>query len=150
MARKEITLTLKDRGNPLTFRIREMPATKLEAWIIRAVLLLAGSGAEVPGGADIQKAGAYLASKGLNALGGIDYEKTKPLLDDLLTCCHRVLPQGGELAVTESTIDGFIEDVRTLFQLRVEVVKLNLGFFKIGDLSSSPSMTGTESGTPNT
>ena len=52
MARRTIEITIEDRGNPLHFIIEEMPATKLESWIIRALLLVAGAGMEVPDGSD--------------------------------------------------------------------------------------------------
>lgn len=148
MARKEIILTIDDGGTPLTVKIRQMPATRLESWIMRVVLLLAGSGVEVPEGADLQQAGRMLAAQGLKALGSVDYDKAKPLLDDLLHCCHRVLESGVETPITEATADGFIADVRTLFKLRLEALKLNLDFFGIGDLSPSPRTSGTAEATP--
>ena len=43
--RKEKVITINDRGNELTFKIKEMPALQLESWLIRAGLLLVGSGA---------------------------------------------------------------------------------------------------------
>ncbi|MEG2172376.1 MAG: hypothetical protein RRY29_03850 [Desulfovibrionaceae bacterium] len=149
MARKEITVTFNDDGNKLTFRIVQMPATKLESWLIRAGLVLANSGAKFPEGAGLQAAGMHLASQGMSALGGvnIDYEKVKPLLDDLLHCCHRVLDGSVEQHVTESTVDGYITDVRNLFKLRVEALKLNLDFFDIGGLSALLNPV-TEKGTP--
>ena len=56
--RKETVVTIEDRGNPLTFTIREMPATQLERWIIRAMLLLAGSeGLEGISGTSVENAG---------------------------------------------------------------------------------------------
>ena len=62
MARKTIEIQLEDRGKTLDFVIKEMPATQLERWIIRAILLIAGAGlGGLPGGADLQKAGAYLS-----------------------------------------------------------------------------------------
>ena len=42
--RKEITVTLNDRGNELTFRIKEMPATKVERWIIKLAGALSATG----------------------------------------------------------------------------------------------------------
>lgn len=36
--RTEKTITLEDRGKQLTFKIKEMAATQLEAWTMRAVL----------------------------------------------------------------------------------------------------------------
>jgi len=139
MARKEIILEIQDREQTLTFRIREMPASKLESWIIRAVLLVAGSGAEVPAGADLKAVGLFLQSKGLTALGNVDFEKSRPLLDELLSCCSRVIERVEERCTPES-VDAYIEDVKTLFTLRMEALKLNLGFFKgaVENLSGSP------------
>lgn len=149
MARKEITLTLEDDGNPLAFRIRQMPATKMESWLMRAGLLLANSGLALPEGAGLHAAGTHLAKQGVSALSGIhvEYEQAKPLLDDLLHCCHRVLDGGVEQAVTESTVDGYLTDFRNLFKLRAEALKLNLDFFDFGGLSSLLSAV-TEKGTP--
>ena len=126
--RKETVVTIEDRGNPLTFTIREMPATQLERWIIRAMLLLAGSeGLEGLSGG-VENAGKYLSEHGLKALANVEYEKAQPLLDELLACCART-DAGVEQRCTPDTVDGYIEDVRTLFKLRVEAAKLNFGFF---------------------
>lgn len=149
MARKEITVDIQDREQLLTFKIKEMPATKLESWIIRALLLVAGSGAQVPDGSDIKAAGAFLAEKGLTALGNIDFEKARPLLDELLGCCS-VMLEKLEKRLTPDTVDDHIQDVKTLFLLRKEAVKLNLGFLgpevaKVGERhSGSPVKPNTE------
>ena len=146
MARKTIEVTLQDRENSWTFVIEEMPATRLEAWIIRALLLVAGSGCDnVPEGADLKKAGAFLAEKGLGVLGGLDYEKAKPLLDEMLGCCSRREGQA-LMKCTPESVDGYIEDVATLFKLRLEAVKLNLGFLGagIGEMFGSRNTPATE------
>ena len=131
--RKEIIIDIMDRDQSLTFKIREMPAARLESWIYRAFLLVVGAGAQVPGGVDIRAAGAFLAEKGLSALGGIDFDKAKPLLDELLACCSRVLERVEERCTPES-VDAYILDVTTLFKLRMEAIKLNLGFLgPVGD-----------------
>jgi hypothetical protein len=145
MARKESIITIQDRDQELTFKIREMAATKLESWIIRALLLVAGSGAQVPDGSDIKKAGAFLAEKGLTALGNIDFEKAQPLLDELLGCCSRVVERVEERCTPES-VDNYILDVTTLFRLRMEAIKLNLGFLgpEVERLSGSPTKPNTE------
>lgn len=140
--RREEIIELTDRGNTLKFKIKEMPATRLESWIYRALLVLAGSGITTPDGSNIEEAATYLKVKGLGAIGGIDYEKAKPLLDELLQCCTRVLPDGVETQVDPNTADGYIEDVRTLFKLRLEAGKFNLSFFNIDDLSKSPLLQG--------
>ena len=121
--RKETTVTIEDRGRPLTFVIREMPATRLERWIIRAMLLLSGSeGLEGLGGS-VEGAGKFLSEHGI--------------LDELLACCART-DAGVEQRCTPDTVDGYIDDVRTLFKLRVEAAKLNFGFFG-ESLSASPA-----------
>jgi len=143
--RKEKMITLDDRGNKLTFRIKEMPAMKLESWLLKAGLLLAGSGMfdskdiSSPGEA-IQKAGAVLSTGGVSALGGIDFDKLQPLLDDLLRCCVRV-DAGIEQEMTPEIVDGVIEDIRTLFALRKEALALNLDFFGKGNLFASGEET---------
>ena len=79
--RKEITVTLNDRGNELTFRIREMPATKVERWIIKLAGALSATGvfsADVADGVDAQKAIAdFLLKGGLSKLGAVtkDYDE---------------------------------------------------------------------------
>ena len=145
MARKEITVYIQDRDQLLTFKIKEMPATKLESWIIRALLLVAGSGSPVPDGSDIKKAGAFLAEKGLSALGAVDFEKARPLLDDLLGCCSVMLDKL-EKRLTPDIVDDHIQDVKTLFTLRKEAIKLNLGFLRPEEESpsGSPAKPNTE------
>ena len=135
--RKETVVTIEDRCNPLTFTSREMPATQLERWIIRAMLLLAGSeGLEGLSGG-VENAGKYLSEHGLKALANVEYEKAQPLLDELLACCART-DAGIEQRCTPDSVDGYIEDVRTLFKLRVESAKLNFGFFGASP-SASPA-----------
>ncbi len=127
MARKEITLDIRDREQLLTFKIREMPATRLESWLLRATLLLGAGGVQAPQDADPQTAGAHLAAQGLSGLGRIEYAKAQPLLDELLGCCSRVVERVEERCTPES-VDAYILDVKTLFTLRAEAFKLNLGF----------------------
>ena len=147
--RKEKKITVNDRGRELAFVVREMPATKLESFIVRAGLLLAGSGladgllsgdeAEAPDVAQVmQAAGRMLGSDQgaglIRALGALDYEKARPLLNDLLGCCTL---EGSVAPLSEETADAVIEDVRTLFTLRKEALGLNLGFFALAGQSDS-------------
>ena len=116
-----------------------MPATKLESWLIRAVLLLAAAGGDVPQGRDLKEAGAFLAEKGLSALARVDYDQARPLLDELLGCCSRMIG-GVKERCTPEGMDAYIEDVTTLFKLRAEALKVNLGFLSegLGGLLPSP------------
>lgn len=129
MARKETTITLKDRDNELTIHIREMPATRTEAWINRAIFALASSGIEVPKGADMRGAISHLSNVGAAALNNLDYEKVRPLYDELLGCCSNVLSNGTMVQLTPETADAVIEDFTTLYKVRLEVLKLHFGFF---------------------
>ncbi|MDL2315514.1 hypothetical protein LJC59_00325 [Desulfovibrio sp. OttesenSCG-928-A18] len=131
MARREKIITLRDRDQDLSFKIREMSATGLEAWKIRALILLAKTGIEVPEGADLQAVGAYLVANGVKTLTGIlgkvDYGEVSPLLDDLLACCSRLVENVSERCTPES-VDNYIQDANTLSRLRWEALRLNLDF----------------------
>lgn len=129
-------ITIDDRGKSLTFRITEMSATKLEDWTMRAVLVLAAAGSDVPVSGGVEGIGKYLAKHGLAALGAVDYAKAKPLLDEMLGCCSRVIDRAEE-KVTPETADAYIEDMRTLSKLRMEAFKVNFGFFGTGGRSAS-------------
>ena len=143
--RKEVTVTLNDRGNELTFRIKEMPATKAERWIIKLAGALSATGvfsADVADGVDAQKAIAdFLLSGGLSKLGMVtkDYDEViQPLIDELYTCVEQKVGDA-YFALTPDVIDAKIEDVRTLFNLQKEIVKLHLDFFVPGADSASTS-----------
>lgn len=126
--RKTKNVTIMEDGQEIKFHIKQMSATQLESWIIRALLLAGGSGLAVPEGADIQAAGAYLAGRGFGALGGLEYSKIEPLMNDLLACCYHITGDNSMTQLNPGVVDGIIGDVRTLFELRKEALALNLGF----------------------
>ena len=141
--RKEKNIVIDDRGKSLTFKIREMSALQMEGWIARAGILLAGTGILDETRVDVRNAGEIAAGvaravgeSGISALGRLDYDKARPLLDELLSCCSRV-DAGVEQPLTPDVLEGFIEDVRTLFTLRKEALALNFGFFAQGGPSAS-------------
>ena len=140
--RNEKTIELEDRGNKLTFKIREMSATQLEDWTMRAVLVLAGAGSDIPAGGGVEGIGKYLAEHGLAAIGNVDYAKAKPLLDEMLGCCFRVVDRMEE-KVTPETADAYISDMSTLFKLRVEAMKLNFSSLWGGSQPSTPEKAST-------
>jgi hypothetical protein len=152
MARKTIEKTFVDRGNELTFRIEEMSAMQLQRWIGRALPILSpvlGLEADDLGGV----ASMLLDREGLiKLIGGLDYDKAEPLLNDMLRCCSRLTGNNVAIRCDPSTVDGYIEDVKTLFFLQVEAIKLNLGFLggDAGPPSSSPGATNTTGTSQNT
>lgn len=139
---REKLVTLEDRGNRLQFRIREMPAVQLEAWAMRAALVLANAGSEIPAGDGIESAAKFLTEHGLAALAKIDYDKAKPLLDEMLGCCSRVTDKLEE-KVTPETANAYIGDFRTLLKLRMEAFRMNFDFFGGGSQSDTPEKPDT-------
>lgn len=149
--RKEKTVTIDDRGTSLTFKIKEMPALKLESWILRAVMLLAGSGLLDKELADRAKeaansmqtaeamssVGSFVTEHGLKALASVEYEKAEPLLAELLACCSRVDGGVEQRLDNPVVVEGIISDVRTLFKLRKEAFALNFDFFVQGSQSAT-------------
>ena len=153
--RKEEIITINDRGNELTFRIREMPATKLEGWLFRVGTALASTGfaktEDIADGIDTTKYIAnFLVKDGLRFLGNLDYEKVvKPLVDDLYSCVEQKVGEA-YLAVTADNIDSKVEDIRSLFAIQKAVITLHLGFFGLGGASASAKSPSPEaSGQPN-
>ena len=140
--RNEKTIELEDRGNKLVFKVKEMSATQLEDWTMRACLVLAGAGSKIPAGGGVEGIGKYIAEHGLACLGEVDYARAKPLLDEMLGCCSRVVDKVEE-RVTPETADAYIEDMATLFKLRTEALKLNFSFFGSGTPSDSPEKGST-------
>ena len=140
--RNEKTIELEDRGNKLVFKVKEMSATQLEDWTMRADLVLAGAGSDIPASGGVEGIGKYLAEHGLAAIGNVDYAKAKPLLDEMLGCCYRVMDKMEE-RVTPETADAYIGEVSTLFKLRLEALKVNFSFFGNGSLSGSPEKANT-------
>lgn len=135
--RKEKTIVLDDRGNKLTFKIREMSATDTGKWIMRALKALGAAGAELPDGADLKAAVVFIRNNFQSFCKNIDLEDVQSLLDDLLRSCTRVVGKAEE-AVTPETIDDYVSDVRTLFALYGEAAKVCLDFFGTENRSESP------------
>lgn len=140
--RQEKRITIEDRGGKLEFVVREMSATQLEDWTMRAVLVLAGAGSDIPANGGVEGIGKYLAEHGLAAIGNVDYAKAKPLLDEMLACCSRVVDKMEE-KVTPETADAYILDMSTLFKLRLEAFKVNFSFFGNGSPSASQEKPNT-------
>ena len=140
--RREKVVTINDRGQDKTFRIKEMPATQAERWIIRAGLALAGSGViekaviQNDAGEAAVQIGKLLATQGLfSALGSVDFAVAEPLLNELMGCCYYVVNGAMDQRLTPDVIDGIVEDVKTLFLLKKEAAALNFDFFAQGGLS---------------
>ena len=129
--RKEIEIKIeagRDAGK--VFKIEEMPAVQMDRWVTRALCMLgrSGSGLSAIGGSTMEEL--------LQAFSKLDFKDSEPLLNELLACCS--FKKDGTLVKMEgSMIDSVIEDWTTIFKLRIEALKLNLGFLEEGgDLTS--------------
>lgn len=131
MARRETTTTiaLEGRDKGKVFFLKEMDCLNAERWATRVFLALAKSGVSVP--ANIMAAGmAGIAVLSLKAFGSMDPDAAIDLLDEMFTCVQFV-PNAAQPEVRLALIEGedsTIEEVRTRFQLREEVLSLHLGF----------------------
>ena len=146
MARKEKTITIKDRDKELTFKITEMPAMKAEKWKIRAIMLLLSSDIEMPKGASIEEGISEFmaggAEKLFKALSKVDVDKAITLFDEMLYDCAQLEVNRVTAALSEDVINSNIEDSSTLTKLRFECLKLHFDFLGVG---ASQMQTGSGS-----
>lgn len=131
--RKEIEIKIeagRDAGK--VFKVEEMPAVQMDRWITRALCLLNRSSES-----GISSIGGQTMEDLLKAFSKLDFKESEPLLDELLACCS-FKKDGTLVKMTGSMIDSVIEDWTTIFKLRIEALKLNLGFLEEGgDLTSA-------------
>lgn len=135
MARKTKDITIESgRDAGKSFRITEMPILQADKWAQRALFAIARAGVDT---SSINMNGGMLemARLALDVVGKIDPEVGGDLLDELLSCVQ-IIPTGG---VPRSLVmDSDIEDIKTLFVLRKEVLALHIDFLKSGN---SPDMS---------
>lgn len=116
----------KDAGK--VFKVKEMPALQMDRWAMRALCLLGRSEENgVVGLLQIKNLSELLSS-----FSRVDYEKAEPLLVELLECCY-FMKDGTPVQLKPSFVDGILEDWTTITRLRIEALKVNLGFLEQGD-----------------
>ena len=123
-----VTITIQDRSTERQFRIRRMPALQAEQWMYRAALALGKNVGNLRSSIDDGTNGL------MTSILRLDYLDAKPLLDDLLACCHLI--NGEQFVQLTGANASLIESPLTLVQLRFEAAKLNFDFFSDGTLSS--------------
>lgn len=123
--RKTKEFILQENGNNLTFVIEQMPATRMQLWMMKALSLLCGTELASMDFSVLQK---EFKSKGFALLQGLDMDKAEPLIAELYTCAKR--KEGNALVqLSAENIDSVISDVRTLFALQKEILMHNFDFF---------------------
>ena len=135
---KIVTIEAENRDKGKTFLLTEMSAAQAEKWAARAFLALAKSGAELPAGAaDAGLAG--VATAGLAALSGLDWELAEPLLDEMFRCIQIQPDPIKHPRFTRALTEEDTEEVMTRITLRKELLELHLGFSLAAKLSTSPA-----------
>ena len=130
MARNTLNYTVTDEGRDKgkTFVLTEMPASRAEAWAMRAILALLANNVELPDG--FERLGmAGMAEVGIKALSGLKWDVAEPLLSEMWDCVQ-IMPDPSKPHVVRPLIEEDIEEVATRLKLRGEVWKLHTGFLK--------------------
>lgn len=139
--RKEKIITLMDGENQLTFKIKQMSAIKQERWINKVLILATGANvlSSVFSSFNINKISNSFKnmdlSKFMDMFGKLDYDKIEPLYNELLECCSHVPDSNNPNFATPlnaNNADSIISDVKTLYKLRIEALKLHFSFFSKG------------------
>lgn len=126
MARKQIDITIEDgRDKGKVFKIEEMSAVQMDKWVMKALGLLGRDGA------DISLIGNMTLQDMLASISKSPVDDVQPLFDELLACCY-FKDENREVQLKGNIIDSIVEDWTTLTQLKVEALKLNLGFLEQG------------------
>lgn len=120
------TETADNRDKGKIFKLEEMSADQAEAWALKAFFAIMNAGIELPDEvADLGFAG--IATAGLKALGKVDYETARPLLDEMMTCVQ-IIPDPAKPNVARALFPGDIEEVATKLKLRKAVFDLHVAF----------------------
>lgn len=129
---REVEFTMdvgRDKGK--TFKIKELPAYQMDKWVTRLLGCLAKQDLTVVDLIDMPF--MELATK----IYKIESEEEKAILfDELLESCF-LKKEGIEIAMKKDNINGFVDEWQTLYRLKEEALKLNLGFFESGEESTS-------------
>jgi len=150
MARKTETYTVTDEGRDKdkTFLLTEWPASKAEAWAIRALLALGAAKVDVPEGI-LDGGMSKLAEIGLKKLFALPYSAAGPLFDELMECVQ-VTPDPKRPQVKRALVETDIEEVRTRLALKWEVLKLHIDFSIADGLSNLAAKPSAEEKRPGT
>ena len=135
--RKEKTVTLDDRGNKLTFKIREMSASDADFWQMRAFKTIGAAGINFSDGFDIGAVIRYIINHTQEFCSQLNIADVRELLNELVAkTCSRIVGKVEE-PCTPETIDDYIVDVRTRWELRREAIEVSFGFFAEDNRSES-------------
>lgn len=126
-------VTIQDKEQTLNLVVTEMPALEGAIWLGQATMLLAKSGVMVPDGADLGEAAESLTTGSalMGLFKSLQWDEIEPLLMSLFKYVSRV-PDGGlapQSLADPTSINAIVQSPLTIFQIAMEVVKINFGFF---------------------
>lgn len=135
---KDVTIEGGD-DHGKTFVVQQMSLLAGDRWANRVALALCKSGVDISGLASTDDAGkpvfrglldmAAVVNVALKALGGVDDRVAQELLDELMLHVKFRLPNGSTRTLV---IESDISSIKTLWQLRIEAIKVNLDFLAAG------------------
>jgi hypothetical protein len=135
MARKSVTVIVDadNRDHKKRFTVTEFPADRAERWALRALAVLAASGASLPSGAE--NAGmAGLAAVGVSVLPNLSaqFPSAEPLLKEMFDSIrYQHDPKHPPQEIYTGDMCQ-VEEVSTLFMLRKAWLELHLDFLRAG------------------
>lgn len=149
--RKEVdfTITSDGRDKGKVFHLLEMSPLRSEKWALRALRAAVKGGADL--GPEIVAMGVQgILVSGVQALFNAEFDDVEPLLDEMMSCIT-IKPDPRNPAITRPLIEDDIEEVKTLLELRMEVLKLHTDFFgSASPLTSGPATSPPPQDSPNT
>lgn len=128
MARKIANYTgTEGRDKGRLYLITEMSATAGEWWATRILMALLGANVNVP--ENFKDMGmAALAELGMKALGSLNPDTAKPLLDEMFDGIQFIPDPKFPIKNVRPLIEEDIDEISTRLKLRMEVWQLNMGF----------------------
>lgn len=150
--RRTKTFTITDRGVDKTFEVKEMDALSLELWTLRALKMLLAT--DILGTVDVDKiqssadmpgiVSEIILKNGFSSLSKVNFVEFQQLQAEMLATCSIVQENGFKMLLTTQTIQGNIDDYRTIGKIVFEVVKFNLNFSLPGEQTQSQSKPTTK------
>lgn len=129
---REVEFTMDEgRDAGKTFKIKELPAFQMDRWITRLIGCFAKENITMFDLVDMP----FIEL--VNNIYKIESEKEKnELFDELLASCY-LKKEGIDIPMKDNNVNSFVDEWQTLYRLKEEALKLNLGFFARGEESTS-------------
>lgn len=130
-----VTITEEGRDKGKKFLLTELPVLQAEKLALRALFALGRGGVEVP--KEVMEMGLMgLQMVFLSKVTAMHTEDVEPILDEMMECIKFAAPKG-----TRNLFPDDIEELKTLMQLRAQLLVLHTGFILPDDLSILASAT---------